>query len=607
MTGVSLDHSQLTVAHLPSSHRSLVIAGPGQGKTEVVAARLDYLIAAEEIIPADELLVLSFSRAATAAARHRLGAARQSASVSVRTFDSFASRLLVEQGVEPKGGFDERVRQATAVLKDEVEEIASVEMLRHLIVDEVQDLVGDRAEMVLALIERLSDGAGFTALGDPYQALYDFQLDDSVSALGNEELLRNLVVRLGAERYHLEGDYRALKAETRRVTKAIHEVRATGSPSRQLDLLEALQLELPDAGAVEDVAEVLPRWTGTTALLCQTNGQAIVISKLLSEMGVANSMRRPAQELAVPAWVARLLADAPSHQVRRDFVLEHLPTLDTQGPTPEVAWRLLKDTERGRHRADHLDLLVLGRRIRTGDVPAELLESDAEDVVVSTVHRAKGLEFDNVLVMRGKPAIGDIQSTEARARELTVALTRGRCRVCTFEAPDMQHVYLDTHCHPDRWVRGGWKQWMTTGFEVKPGDAETRFPPATSTSDAEHIQRNLTALASEQVYPVSAVLDEDQGRDDAPIYKLVCQGMDIGITTESFAEALGSRLDKVWRGFPAWPERLDELHLQGAVSVSGDPELGTNSKSAGRWGLWLAPRIFGLARLTFPQRKEGSE
>ena len=45
--------------------------------------------------------------------------------------------------------------------------------MRHVLVDEIQDLVGPRAQLVMALL-RLAD-AGFTLFGDPAQAIYGHQ------------------------------------------------------------------------------------------------------------------------------------------------------------------------------------------------------------------------------------------------------------------------------------------------------------------------------------------------------------------------------------------------------------------------------------------------
>ena len=48
-----------------------------------------------------------------------------------------------------------------------------------MIVDEVQDLVGERARLRPRDPRRTSPAdAGFTLLGDPHQAVYDFQLTE---------------------------------------------------------------------------------------------------------------------------------------------------------------------------------------------------------------------------------------------------------------------------------------------------------------------------------------------------------------------------------------------------------------------------------------------
>lgn len=113
--------------------------------------------------------MLSFSRAAVSAVRARLEL-REVAAANVRTFDSFAGQILLDADIEPIGSYEARIRQATRVLNESDEIPFEVESLRHVVMDEVQDLVGDRADFVLALLRRLDSDVGVTALGDPLQA-----------------------------------------------------------------------------------------------------------------------------------------------------------------------------------------------------------------------------------------------------------------------------------------------------------------------------------------------------------------------------------------------------------------------------------------------------
>ena len=57
-------------------------------------------------------------------------------------------------------------------VQDELEHVA------HLVVDEAQDLVGNRAQLVEALIEQLHLGCGITVFADSAQAIYGFSEDD---------------------------------------------------------------------------------------------------------------------------------------------------------------------------------------------------------------------------------------------------------------------------------------------------------------------------------------------------------------------------------------------------------------------------------------------
>ena len=64
VSSLARDLDQSAVVEAPSSSRVVVTAGPGTGKTRTLLARTQWLSDRDEIEPATELLVLSFSRAA---------------------------------------------------------------------------------------------------------------------------------------------------------------------------------------------------------------------------------------------------------------------------------------------------------------------------------------------------------------------------------------------------------------------------------------------------------------------------------------------------------------------------------------------------------------
>lgn len=171
---IELDESQRDVAEADPDARMFVTAAAGQGKTEVLLARVKTLVE-DGLNPADEILVLSFSRAAVEAVRKR-ARIHDLDGLQIRTFDSFAAQILIDMDEETLGdSFDARIRKATKYIAGD-ETPDRLTYLQHILVDEAQDLVGDRAELVLALFSVLGDDFGFTVLGDPLQGIYDFQL-----------------------------------------------------------------------------------------------------------------------------------------------------------------------------------------------------------------------------------------------------------------------------------------------------------------------------------------------------------------------------------------------------------------------------------------------
>jgi DNA helicase-2/ATP-dependent DNA helicase PcrA len=596
-----LDESQRRVALAPAAARLIVTAGAGQGKTEVVAARLRHLVD-EGLDDGDDLFVLSFSRAAVAAVRGRLAGDSTISRVTVRTFDSLATRLLLEAGEELTGlRFEQRIRKATALLRDLDADVPTVELLRHVVVDEVQDLVGDRAEMVLALLSRLDDDAGFTVLGDPLQAIFDFVLDGSTSSMGSLQLLERLRDDMDAADDQLDHHYRAQSADARAVVALGQRARAAKSGRSQLNKVRNHIDHLPTVGKLDDLVSLLPRWSGRTAVLCDTNGQAMLVSRRLAELGVAHRLRRPAEQLSVPAWVAIVLGDSPRQHVdRRQF--EDL-VVQAEVEVPDDAWRLLKATERRRRVHQELDLVALSSRITAGDVPVDLADSGDADVVVSTVHRAKGLEFENVVFAEGAGPAEELDDRTAgeRARVLYVALSRTRSRLALVDSPTTRGLYHDKR-PPGRWVHG-YKTWQTNAFEFQLADVERNRPFGRDAGPAQKVQSRLRSVAQTSGLPVSGRLDDARGGASVPVYELSIDGEPVAVTSEAFGAALAQRLKRAWLNNPGPPIGLDRLRLDGVETAAGLPLMGAHV-GVGRWGLWLAPRISGLAQLLYEKGNE---
>jgi len=285
-----LTSEQRRIVSAGPDERLLVTAGPGTGKTRVLVARLAKLVDEDDVAPGMGLLVLSFSRAAVGEIRERLRHRDEEVRfVRVYTFDGFASRLLsslAETDDRVQGSYDARIVEATRLLSSE----AAADLIgdyRHVLVDEVQDLVGGCADFVLRILEGVQ--AGFTLMGDPAQSIYNFQLEGEARREGSARLycqVRECFAHPAAgpalREFTLSVNHRAQTELARQGLWA-----GTALASSQPDYTAILRrLEdtldgLVDLGSVQDVGPLLATLEGTTAVLCRDNREALLLSRKL--------------------------------------------------------------------------------------------------------------------------------------------------------------------------------------------------------------------------------------------------------------------------------------------------------------------------------------
>lgn len=94
--GIRLDVEQKQATAVEPSGRQIVLAPPGSGKTEVVAALIEHLIDGWDLSASDEILVISFSRAAVTALHRRFRVQGVAPGVAVKTLDALAAGILAD-------------------------------------------------------------------------------------------------------------------------------------------------------------------------------------------------------------------------------------------------------------------------------------------------------------------------------------------------------------------------------------------------------------------------------------------------------------------------------------------------------------------------------
>lgn len=484
MSGAFLDRrvmsteEQLTVIEAPCDDWLLVEAGPGTGKTQVAAMRLVHLLR-QGLQPA-QILVLSFSRSAVSTLTRRLkavdigeeGVLEDLRHLAIRTFDSWAFRMLRTGGVPAiellKNTHDQNIEAVTQRLLDHADSAMSERLsaIRHVIVDEFQDLPGVRAEMVSALLGRLNDGGnarcGFTVLGDPAQAIYRFA---ALAADRNASLDPWLDIRhrMGSRlrTIVLTSNHRSIKRLADMAAR-LRTLLASNDFDAKSKLL-AIQTFLSRIPASISEGKLDATWLasqpeGTTAILTRTNGEALMVCKMLlgnscDGPNVPIRLRLSGTPILAPAWIAALLAKFKPQTISRkvfeiayDKASEELDSRTKaaiQLPPMNVAWRRLAHASGASDGVGALDLDELRRRIYWPDsFPDDQTKEDTA-VVITTIHQAKGMEFDNVALLESahQQTAGGVGDPLEEANVGFVAVTRsgkhlGRLpSACVLRAP----------------------------------------------------------------------------------------------------------------------------------------------------------------------------
>ncbi|AZP18112.1 ATP-dependent helicase [Streptomyces aquilus] len=615
-----LTEEQRAVVDLPWDARLLVTARAGSGKTHTVVRRLDALVAhedPEEALEASEILVLSFSRAAVRELRDRIARHGDRARrVRVQTFDSWAYQLLVSaypNGEWTARSFDERIRAASDAIMKGAVEASEVGAPSHVVIDEAQDLVGDRRDLVETLLDRFQRSCGFTVVGDSAQGIYSFQIKDPAERAGETDRFFAWLRTSYDDLVELEltENFRAKSTETRTaLTLGARLQNLAASTDGQEAAAAALHtelrnrlLELPGLGdlANEFMLNALKTYPGTCAILTRDNRQALAVSELLHEHGVEHVLKRSLQDRPVPYWVAELLRRAESSTLTEPRFLELLEGIPLVADVePERCWRSLRAATRRTGRG-LVDVPTVRRLVAEGRFPDDLADPETARLLVSTVHRAKGLEYDRVLlpsplsVAELRKAHDDLD-VPAEARALYVAMTRAREDMYHVTGPDTSRIRR--HRPTGRWYLGGWQKHERYGIQVVPGDVHREQPPGTDNGDGS--AETTQAYLLEQVHPGDAVTLRRRhalpmGPDQCPPYDLVHRDRVIGEVSEHFRRDLYA-VETISRSWDVtWPVEIVGLRVDTLETVAGSTASGINA-GLGNSGVWIAPRITGIGR-----------
>jgi len=501
--------------------------------------------------------------------------------------------------------------------------------LEHLIIDEAQDVMSVRADLVIEMLRSLSDVCGVTILADPAQAIYGFTTDDDAATKEDGSLL----ARLQTESPH---------SFVSRKLSQIHRIKNTELVD--LFLRTRKEIELADSanGHVARVQQAIRETCGndvgvksyaniadfltnvredSTLVLFRRRADVLFASSYCSEAGVRHRLRMSDVPIVVRPWLGWLFGETGEGIIAKD---EFDKLWDDRAPVAPAAfdglqrddaWHMLHRLAAGR-RLGTLDLVQLRRLVARSRPPVELCYPDLGDTgpILGTIHASKGREADTVVLVMGSSnerSDGASGSTDRalifeEGRVYYVGATRARKMLVAAGNATTPVGYLES--------RRVYRSIGPTRAQLEIGRAGDLEPLAHLAWDsAPEVQRILAA----HVGRTGAVLARAVPEQDY-VWRLILNSetpsgvthqVEIGELSNTFQTDLGrlwGRMDPTRRLKPA--PTIPHLYLFAVTTVGVPEEQRMAVKPPFRTsGLALAPVVKGFPLIQFLYRRGGRQ
>ncbi|HMU46839.1 MAG TPA: RecQ family ATP-dependent DNA helicase [Chitinophagaceae bacterium] len=434
----SLSDIQRRIIDDKGSQYIVVAAGPGSGKTKVLVHKLASLLLMEDV-KHDQLLMVTFSRAAATEFKKRLIELIGNAAnfIDIKTFHSYCFDLLGKVGT---------LEKADAIIKSTVEKIRNNEVETNritktvLVIDEAQDMSKDEFDLINILMEK-NEEMRVIAVGDDDQNIYE-KLRKSDS-----KYMVSFITDKKATKYELIKNYRSksnLVSFTNQFVKTIDgRLKEIPIEANQTDNGKIRIVRYKNRNIITPlIDEILSTGlSGTTCVLTHKNEEAFQVAGLLTKNGLQAKLIQTNDSFSlynlaeVRFFLNELQLDDEMFTISDEiWGKAKRKTIDRFKASSkfEICNSLIKDFEATNTKQKYKsDFEVFIRESKLEDFISE----SGETIFVSTIHKAKGKEFDNVYLLLEN---FDVSESEKK-RQLYVAMTRAKQKLIIH----LDGAYLD--------------------------------------------------------------------------------------------------------------------------------------------------------------------
>ena len=421
-----LSKTQMEIISDKESRCIVVAAGPGSGKTRVLVHKLASLLLLEDV-KHEQLLMLTFSRAAATEFKSRLMGLIGNAAhfVEIKTFHSYCFDLLGRIG-----NLDDAKnvvsRAAKMINEGDVEPNRIAKTV--LVIDEAQDMGAEEYTLVKALM-MANEEMRMIAVGDDDQNIFEFRGS-------NSKYMTQLLNESNGRFIEMIENYRSTKLVVEYANTFVGRIteRMKSSPiismSKECGFVGVMLHASPFMYHPLVKNLITNRSGGSVCVLTQTNEEAVVLVALLKKYGLNAKLIQSMDgfrfwNMVEVRYFMKLVEKATYTPLISDYVWENAKqkTFSSYASSSSLCYlqrciQIFEEINKAKYLTDFKEFIFESS-------VEDFCDFGTADVVVSTIHKSKGMEFDDVYMF-----ISETRNiTDEVLRRYYVGITRAKQRL----------------------------------------------------------------------------------------------------------------------------------------------------------------------------------